>query len=81
MSTLVYYRLHSSKYYCSLELLSYFIPLGLIALHFLYTRKTLLVKMYQFQPMKTSTLIILQVVIEIVLDRVYSVTVDVFKIA
>ena len=52
---------------------------GQIEFQFLCTRKTLLVYMSQFKLMKISTLIALQVLLEILLLKFYVVTVDVKK--
>ena len=57
--------------------LSYFLPFGLTAFQFLCKIQTLLENIYQFKTTETSTLIILQVLLEIFLDSVYRVTVDV----
>ena len=41
----------------------------------MFTRQKLLIEISQFQPMKNSTLIIPQVLLETILDKVYGVTV------
>ena len=53
----------------------YLITFVLSSFQFLCTRQTLLVNMSQIQTIKTSALIIIQLLLEILLDGVYRVTV------
>ena len=57
--------------FCLFIILPYFLPFISTPFHFLCTRKNLLGNVYQFKPIKTSILIILQVILEIILDEVY----------
>ena len=69
----------SSKYKISFSpvFFSYFLPFGLTPFQFLCTRQTLLVNMSLFITMKTSTPIIFQMLLGIILDEFYGVNVDV----